>query len=247
MIPRLSTRRRRLAHEELVRLLEDAPPDVRRWARNRLSETPEGAATRDRPRLRRIAVGVATLAVTVGVVLAVYNLGGGQAEPGPGQAGAAAQQGLSPGEEARAARLTAKLEANPRQVASLVALGDLYFEAGDFNAAGGWMERAIAIDPGNVKARLALGAAMFNLGDDADARRHWLRVIAIDPGNVEAHYDLGFLYLSKDPPEMAEAKRMWRKVIELAPPGSSVAKTVTTHLEGLEKAGSRAATPPVEG
>jgi cytochrome c-type biogenesis protein CcmH/NrfG len=109
------------------------------------------------------------------------------------------------------------------------------------------MEQALAIDPENVKARLALGAAMFNLGDDADARRHWLRVIAIDPGNVEAHYDLGFLYLSKDPPEMAEAKRMWRKVIELAPPGSPVTKTVATHLKGLEKAeesGSTAVAPP---
>ena len=71
-----------------------------------------------------------------------------------------------------------------------------------------------------MKARLALGAAKFNLGDVADAQRDWLRVIALDPENVEAYYDLGFLYLSEDPPDMARAKKMWRKVVELAP-GSS--------------------------
>ena len=94
-----------------------------------------------------------------------------------------------------------------------------------------------------MKARLALGAAQFNLGDVADARRQWLRVIALDPKNVEAYYDLGFLYLSKDPPDMAAAKEMWRKVVEMAPPGSDVAKTVATHLKGLENSGSRGRRP----
>jgi hypothetical protein len=33
---------------------------------------------------------------------------------------------------------------------------------------------------------------------------------------------------------MARAKRMWRKVVALAP-GSEVARTVATHLEGLKR------------
>lgn len=191
--------------------------------------------TRSSTRLRRLVVVVATLAVTIGVVVAVYNIGGGQAEPGPRQAEAAGQQGgLSPGDRARVAGLIEKLDANPEDVAALVALGDIFFAAGDYKTAGTWMEHAVAIDPDNVRAQLALGAAKFNLGDAAAARRQWLRVIALDPENVEAHYDLGFLYLSSEPPETTKAQEMFRKVVELAP-GSAVAKTVTTHLGGLKR------------
>jgi tetratricopeptide (TPR) repeat protein len=177
-------------------------------------------------------VGAATLALTIGVVIAVYNIGGGQAEPGARQAAAPKQQSLSPADRARVARLIAELDANPEKVASLVALGDIYFAAGDYDTAATWMEHAIVLDPENVRAQLALGAAKFNVGDSAAAREHWLRAIALDPENVEAHYDLGFLYLSSKPPEMAKAEEMFRKVVELAP-GSAVAKTVSTHLKGL--------------
>lgn len=241
------------AHHELVTFLEGAPQGLRRWARSeigavddaraRLSGPASGAAIPSGPRPRRIAVWVATLAVAVGVVIAVYNLGGGQGEPASRQTEAAGQQGLNPGDQARAARLMRKLDANPKDAASLVALGDLYFKAGDYGTAGGWMEQAVAIEPRNAMARLALGAAMFNLGDAAGARRQWLRVIAIDPDNVEAYYDLGFLYMSKDPPEMVKAKRMWRKVVALAP-DSAAAKTVATHLDGVKESGSPPATPP---
>jgi cytochrome c-type biogenesis protein CcmH/NrfG len=246
------------AHEEIVGFLRGAPDGIGHWAhseilaldeaRARLAEpTPapsRGNQRRSNSPLRRFAVGIVTLAVTVGVVIAVYNVGGGQSEPGSQQA-AAGQQGLNPSDEAQVAELMKKLKADPKDAATLVALGNLYFQAGDFNTAGSWMEQAVTIESGNVKARLALGASLFNLGDAADAERHWLRVVAIEPKNVEAFYDLGFLYLSKNPPDMARAKQMWRKVIEIAP-DSAVAKTVATHLKGLEKAGPGDATSPAE-
>jgi cytochrome c-type biogenesis protein CcmH/NrfG len=177
------------------------------------------------------------------VVIAVYNVGGGGGESGPGGAGEAAEPALSPDQEARAVRLMSKLDRDPEDVASLVALGDVYFNAGDYGTAGGWMEQAVALDPDNVKAHLALGAAMFNLGDDDAARRQWSRVIALDPENVEARYDLGFLYLSSEPPQTAKAKQLWRKVVDLAPPGSQAARTVKTHLKALESNAGKAEAP----
>jgi cytochrome c-type biogenesis protein CcmH/NrfG len=244
------------AHRDVVSFLEGAPEGLRRWAQGEIAAAEDAYAalsdpnpasartTRRASPLRRIVIGVVTLGVTAGIVVGIYDLGGGKSEAGSQGAGAAEAQSLSPNDEARIAELMKKASANPKDAASLVQLGNIFFKAGDYNNAGGWMERAVAIDPGNVKAGLALGAAKFNLGDVADARRDWLRVIAADPKNVEAYYDLGFLYLSKNPPDMAEAKRMWRKVVALAPPGSEVAKTVATHLKGLEKAASAAATPP---
>lgn len=182
--------------------------------------------------------GVIALTASVAVVVAIYNMGGGQDEAT--SQGAAQAPSLSPGDEFRVSKLMEKLQAKPNDVATLVQLGDIFFNAQDYNGAGAWMQRAVAIEPGNVKARLALGAAEFNLGDLPDARRDWLRVIALDPENVEAYYDLGFLYVSEDPPDMDKVKEMWGKVVELAPE-SNVAKTVATHLEGLEGAASTAA------
>jgi cytochrome c-type biogenesis protein CcmH/NrfG len=241
------------AHAEMVSFLEGAPQGLRRWTREEIAAADEAYAALSGPGratagrgpspLRRTATAVVALAVTVAVVVAVYDMGGGgKDEAKPQNGGAAEAPALSPGDEARVSRLMRKLKASPRDVATLVQLGNVFFNAHDYNGAGAWMKRAVAIDPGNVSARLALGASEFNLGDVADARRDWLRVVAEDPKNVEAYYDLGFLYVSKDPPEMAEAKKMWGRVVALAP-DSAVAKTVATHLKGLEKSASAASAP----
>lgn len=190
-----------------------------------------------RIRLRRAGLAVITLLVTVGVVIGVYNLGGGGSEPGAQSADASQPHELSPAAQERVGQLMRSLAAHPKDAATLVALGNVYFKAGDYDTAGGWMERALELRPGDVTARLALGAAQFNLGATGEARRSWLHVIAADPKRVEAYYDLGFLYISKSPPDLANARRMWHKVIELAP-GTEVAKLVATHLKGLEKAGA---------
>jgi len=232
------------AHSELVSFLEGAPDGVRRWARDELAAVneaharltdPTGRAAAGRTRgLKRLGVAIVALAVTVGVVVAVYNAGGDGT--GSQQVGAAQSQGLSPADRARVGELMGRLEKNSEDVGTLVALGDIYFQAEDYAHAGSWMEQAVSLAPGNLKARLALGASQYNLGEVADARAQWEEVISLDPKNVEAYYDLGFLYLSKDPPNLAKAKQLWRKVVEMAPPGSAVAKTVATHLKGLEKA-----------
>jgi cytochrome c-type biogenesis protein CcmH/NrfG len=241
------------AHGELVGFLEGAPDGLRRWAQGEIAAVDaayaalsDRASTRTARRaapLRRIGVAVVTLAVTAGVVVGVYDMGGGEGKAKPRSDAAAEAPGLSPGDQVRVSQLMRKLKAKPKDVATLVQLGNVFFAARDYNSAGSWMKQAVAIEPGNVKARLALGASEFNIGDVADARRDWLRVVAADPKNVEAYYDLGFLYVSKNPPDMAEAKRMWGKVIALDP-NSTVAKTVATHLKGLEKAGSGATAPP---
>lgn len=250
------------AHKELVRFLQSAPDGIRKWAQREIATVDEAyallsdpatlTATRRRSRLvRRVAVRVGVLAAAVGIAVGVYNMGNGksesesQSEPESQKTAAAAQeQNLSSTEQAQVARLMKKIQAHPNDVASLVRLGNIFFRAEDYKAAGGWMAKAVDIEPRNVTARLALGAAQFNLGGAADARRQWLRVIEIDPKNVEAYYDLGFLYLSKKPPDMASARKVWRKVVEIAP-DSAAAKTVADHLKRLKssRAPSGSASP----
>ncbi len=253
------------AHVELVKFLESAPPEVRRWAQSQIaavdeayallsdptidvaaagsagSDTGRVAARQQRatgrsPLVRRGAIAAVAAAVIAFVVVVVYRSGGDSPAATAGGTtvtDAAAQIDQAQIDQAQVAQLMEKIAANPNDVASLVQLGDIFFQAGDYNVAGAWMQKAVTIDPKNVTARLALGAAQFNLGNGVEAERQWREVIAIDPENVEAYYDLGFLYLSRDPPDEASAREAWSKVIEIAP-NSEVAKTVATHLKGLE-------------
>lgn len=56
---------------------------------------------------------------------------------------------------------------------------------------------------------------------------------ALDPKDPGPWYNLGFLYLSLDPPADQKAEDAWRRVVELAP-GSDMATTVSEHLDRLD-------------
>jgi cytochrome c-type biogenesis protein CcmH/NrfG len=193
------------------------------------------------PKRRRIALAAAAVAVVV-VVVGVYRMGGGSGASETAQAPVSDTPAVGQVDKERVAELTRKIAANPKDVASFIRLGDLYFQAGDYASTADWMGRAVKLRPADVTARLALGAAWFNLGKPKDAEKQWRRTVTIDPKNVEARYDLGFLYLSANPPDMARVRAEWGKVIELAP-RSQVAKTVAAHLEQIDKPSSS----PTEG
>ena len=186
-------------------------------------------------------MGVAA-AVVIGIV--VYQSGSpSSTSAAAGQTPAATDTTATSGpqvDQAQVAALMTKISANPKDAAALTSLGDIYFQAGDYNTAGGWMAKVVALQPKDIKAHLALGAAQFNLGNVAEAEKQWKQVVAVDPRNVEAYYDLGFLYLSKKPSDTARAKAAWSKVIEIAPK-SAVAKTIATHLKGLDGSSATAA------
>lgn len=247
------------AHTDLVRFLRGAPAGLATWAEREIASADEAYALLSDPAAdltavsggtppaaaaspargginlsyrSLLAVGALAAAAVIGVV--VYQSG----KPSTGSAEPAATTPTTADpstpqlDAAQVEGLMQKISANPDDVAALTALGDLYFQAGDYNTAGGWMAKVVAIEPENVKARLALGAAQFNLGNADAAEKQWRRVVALDPENVEAYYDLGFLYLSRKPPDTARAKAAWDKVIAIAP-DSDVAKTVATHLQTL--------------
>ena len=135
-------------------------------------------------------------------------------------------------DEAKVAGLMAKIQANPEDVESLLALGNEFYNGGQFDVAATWFDKVTAIDPKNVQALLARGAVSFNLNDLANAESTWKKVVVIDPKNTEVHYDLGFLYLNQPTPNWTGVQAEWNKVIELDP-GSDLAKTVQSHLDSL--------------
>ena len=172
------------------------------------------------------------------IVLVVFNMGkpsdvpamsdkttnGAQAAPTGGPTAV-------PLDKVKVTALTKKVTANPKDIASLQGLGDVYFASADYKNAAIWEQKILDVDPKNQVALLALGAAKFNANDPAAAKKHWLVAAKLYPKNAEVHYDLGFLYLSQTPPDMAKMTEEWNKVIAIDP-NSEIAKTVATHLKG---------------
>jgi tetratricopeptide (TPR) repeat protein len=198
-------------------------------------------------RSRQVLVAAAMALIAV-IVVVVYQSGQPSvpgisgtpsATPSPSASAAALDQ-------AKVAELMGKISASPRDTASLAALGDLYFQAGDYKTAIIWHQKVLDVAPDNVTALLALGACQFNLGDGAAAEKQWLRAVTLDPRQAEAHYDLGFLYLSQNPPNLAKVRQEWGKVVEIDP-NSQIAKTVATHLGSLQTASPSAASSPSPG
>jgi tetratricopeptide (TPR) repeat protein len=183
--------------------------------------------------VRRIAVFGAVVVGVVAIAIAGFNLNGGTGVPainGTPAPEAAASPGV---DTAKVAELMTKITADPKDTVSLQSLADIYYGAGDYENASGFLQKIVAVDPKNVTALIALGAAQFNLGKADGAEEQWRAVLAIEPDNLEAHYDLGFMYLSLNPPDLANVRLEWGKVMTIAP-DSDVAKTVATHLASLD-------------
>jgi cytochrome c-type biogenesis protein CcmH/NrfG len=201
---------------------------------------PRVARTR-RPRLGpvgRVLVAAGALALVVGVGYGVYAAG---PKPVPGFTGTPAPEvSASPAiDQAKVADLMQKITANAKDTASLLELGNIYFDAGDYKTSADFMSKVVALDPKNVDALVALGAATFNQGDSSGAEAEWRKAIAVDPKKQEAYYDLGFMYLSANPPDMANVTAMWTKVLEIDPT-TPIAQTVKTHLDSFASSASPA-------
>lgn len=191
----------------------------------------------------RTVVTVAGLAVVAAVVVGVYQAGRSSSVPGiNGKADAATSASAAPVDPAKVSALMAKIQTNPKDVASLAALGELYFQSGDYKTAAVWEQKVLAVDPKNVAALVSLGACEFNQGNNDNAEKDWLQVVALDPKQAEAHYGLGFVYLSKNPPDKAKANAEWQKVIDIDPT-SALAKTVSTHMQQAGPSASSGAGP----
>ncbi len=201
------------------------PPAARRAVPAPAAPEPVGARGPGRGRL----LWVLTPVLVVALVLGVYFMGKGSSVPGVSGTTTSSGQSTGSVDQAQVASLMQKISANPKDITSLQALGDQYFQAGDYATASDWEKKIIAIDPKNQSALLALGAAQFNLGNAAEAEKQWLVAAKLYPNNQEVHYDLGFLYMSQSPSNTAKMKAEWQKVIDIDP-NSDLAKTVATHL-----------------
>jgi tetratricopeptide (TPR) repeat protein len=242
-------------HDQIVDYLESAPSDIRGWADRRQQEVdrifdlltgPEselaalarpagqraasaGAAAQS-VRNNRLLLGIIAVLVTIGLVVGVYWMGKPDVPDMTAAQGATQSQPVL--DQAKLAELTKKVEANPKDVASLQGIVDLYFNAQDWTNAKASAQKVLDVDPKNEQAHISLGAAAYNGGDNATAEKTWKAGLAFFPNSAELHYDLGFLYMTTGRSDLMKSE--WDKVVAIDP-NSELAKTVQSQVGEVAK------------
>lgn len=248
------------AYEQIGEFLDGAPADLKEWADRRRREAdrvydlltgseaelaksaarlaPATATRRPLPKPAMWAIG---LLAGIGLVFAVYQLGKPPAPPAMtgAQPGTQATASAPKIDQAKVAELMSKIQANPKDAAALVQLGNLYLDGGDYANADTFFHKVLEFDATNEKALLGSGIAGFNLGKVDEAEAHLKKAAELYPNNPEVHYGLGFIYMTTKRMDLMQAE--WAKVVALAP-DSDMAKLVQQHV-GSVKTPSPTATP----
>jgi len=92
--------------------------------------------------------------------------------------------------------LRARLKANPNDLAAIVGLSDMYFDAGKFDQAIGFYTRALALDPTNPDVRTDYATALHQTGHDLEALKQLDIVLSQRPKFLQALYNRGVVLRS---------------------------------------------------
>lgn len=209
-------------------------------------------------RMLLLQVGLSVLVITVGCVVGCEKSPGGNSPPA--QAGAPSGPtappppiappvgpGPHPGMGGDMAQHPAgrvmeqinqykqRLEANPKDVEALIALGNANFDIQRFDKAKELYLRALEIEPENVLVRTDLASCYRNMGDVEQALKELDQVLSIDPKHENALYNMGVLLLNdKQDPKGAAAA--WETLIA-AHPNVSYATDLKKEIEELKTQG----------
>jgi tetratricopeptide (TPR) repeat protein len=136
------------------------------------------------------------------------------------------------------------LEVDPHHVPSLINLGNVHYELGEFGRARDLYARAAVVDGENPRTHFNLGNACDELGDLLGALRAYRRAIALWPGYADAHFNLALVAEKLESWQLARLH--WRRFLDLEP-RSDWAAVARSHLEDAtercrtERARARAA------
>lgn len=128
--------------------------------------------------------------------------------PSPEQMKAMADQSAVP--------LLEKLKSNPKDAATLAQVGNLYYDAQQFNVAVDYYGRALAIEPKNAAVRTDLGTAYLYLGDSDRAIEEFNTALKDNPKHAQAMFNLGMAqWRGKGDAKAAVAT--WEKLLATVP------------------------------
>lgn len=142
------------------------------------------------------------------------------------------------------AALRSLLRTNPRDVKTLIELGNLYYDHGRFQEAVECYGQALVIDPNNVNVRTDRGTSYWNQGLADLAIAEFKKSLLANPTHPQTLYNLGVVYLNGKH-NAAEARKAWEALLFYHPDYPERAR-IRTQLSSLPQANSETRTNEME-
>jgi tetratricopeptide (TPR) repeat protein len=178
--------------------------DVKPWARN-----PAGAI---------VFAGIICLAVGVGIGYYFGKSVGSSSVPAAPPA--LPQTQTTPMDPAaflqNEANLKSILSSNPKDLDTLIRLGNLYYDNSKFREAIEYYGKALEIDPNDVDVRTDRGSCYWSLGDADAAIGEFQKSLKVNPSHGQTLYNLGIVYLHGKN-DMEGARNAWQKLLATNP------------------------------
>ena len=135
----------------------------------------------------------------------------------PGIGSPQQQQAVSPEELKKAAApMLAQLQQDPKDVATLAKVGNLYYDGQAYPQAIEYYEKALAIQPDNADVRTDMGTAYWYSGDPDKAIANFEKALAVRPNHPGTLFNLGIVkWQGKKDPKAAIAA--WEKLLATNP------------------------------
>jgi cytochrome c-type biogenesis protein CcmH/NrfG len=112
--------------------------------------------------------------------------------------------------------LKSMLASNPKDLTSLIQLGNVYYDSGRFAEAVDAYGRALDLDPHNADVRTDRGTCYWNIGQADAALAEFAKALETSPTKAQTLYNMGVVYLNgkKDP---VQARAIWEKLLATNP------------------------------
>lgn len=114
-----------------------------------------------------------------------------------------------------AKRLKQAFKQDPDDLDTLLPLGHALVQTGDADLAVSMLSRAVALHPDNHVLHRTLGVACSSLGWRDAAATQFHRALKIDSKDRESAFNLALLYATGKNPRVKEARKWYRRAIEL--------------------------------
>jgi tetratricopeptide (TPR) repeat protein len=108
------------------------------------------------------------------------------------------------------------LEEDPHNLASIIALGNALYDAGQWREAIRYYEQALRLDPHLADVVTDMGTCYRNLGMSDKAIALYKRALTIEPAHQGALYNMGIVY-GFDRKEYARAIHSWQQLLHISP------------------------------
>lgn len=162
-------------------------------------------------------------AIVAGTLLALMIIGGcrdqAKDSAGPGHHAAeqtTAEKSKTPYYYGLIEEYQSILAGDPHNLAVIIALGNAFFDAGQWKQAIRHYEQALLLDPANADVITDMGTCYRNLGMPDRAIAEYDRALKREPAHQNALFNLGVVY-GFDRKDYGTAIRYWEQLLHVSP------------------------------